>query len=84
MPYTNMILALTTDLLANGSFNHLKDDELSNLHYVLLKLHEGASPEHQQLLLTLWNNADGSQVPQALLYKCNMLLLGFGRTPIEG
>lgn len=84
MQNANSILALTTDLLANGSFNHLKDDELSALHHVLLKLRGSASHIHQQLLLTFWNNADATQVPQALLHRCNMVLMGCGRMPIEG
>jgi hypothetical protein len=79
----NMVLSLTTDLLANGSFNHLKDDEISALHHIILKLQGSLSAMQQNLLLTFWNNADVYSIPPALLYRCNMTLLQFGRPPIE-
>jgi hypothetical protein len=83
MQHSNPILTLTTDLLANGAFNHLKDAEISALHHLLLRLQEPLSTIQQNLLLTFWNNADAANVPPALLYRCNTILQQRGRNPIE-
>ena len=79
----NPILSLTIDLLANGGFNHLKDDEISALHHLILRLQEPLTHIQQNLLLTFWNNADAANLPAALLYRCNAVLQQRGRNPIE-
>jgi hypothetical protein len=83
MQQHNTILSLTTDLLANGAFNHLKDDKISALHHLILRLQEPLSSIQQNLLLTFWNNADATNLPAALLYRCNAVLQQCGRNPIE-
>jgi hypothetical protein len=83
MQHNKTILSLTTDLLANGGFNHLKDEEISALHHLILRLQEPLSIVQQNLLLTFWNNADAANIPPALLYRCNAVLQQRGLNPIE-
>ena len=83
MQHNKTILSLTIDLLANGGFNHLKDEEISALHHLILRLQEPLSIIQQNLLLTFWNNADAANIPPALLYRCNSVLQQRGRNPIE-
>ena len=82
MLYSNTILSLTSDLLANGGFSHLKDDQISALHHLILRLKEPLSTIQQNLLLTFWNNADAANLPAALLYRCNTVLYQHGRNLI--
>ena len=83
MQHSKTILSLTTDLLANGGFSHLKDDQISALHHLILRLKEPLSMVQQNLLLTFWNNADAANLPPALLYRCNTVLHQHGRNPIS-
>ncbi|MEI8058720.1 MAG: hypothetical protein WCG67_01080 [Ferruginibacter sp.] len=83
MQQSKAILMLTNDLLANGGFSHLKDEEISALHHLLLRLQEPLSNIQQNLLLTFWSNADASNIPAALLYRCNAILQQRGCNPIE-
>ena len=83
MQHNKTILSLTIDLLANGGFNHLKDEEISALHHLILRLQEPLTIIQQKLLLTFWNNADAANIPPALLYRCNAVLQQMGRSPIE-
>lgn len=82
MQHQHTVLSLTTDLLAHGGFNHLKDDEISALHHLILRLQEPLTTIQQNLLLTFWNNADAANIPPALLYRCNAMLQQCGRNPI--
>lgn len=77
------ILSLTIDLLANNAFNHLKDEEISALHHLILKLQEPLTTIQQNLLLTFWNYACTSNLPAPLLYRCNTVLQQLGRSPLE-
>ncbi|MBK7434307.1 MAG: hypothetical protein IPI66_10635 [Chitinophagaceae bacterium] len=77
------ILPLTIDLLAGGAFSHLKDEEISSLHRLIMKMKEPLSPLQASLLLTFWNHADAVQIPASLLYRCNTVLQQLGRNPIE-
>ena len=77
------VLSLTIDLLANNAFNHLKDEEISALHHLILKLQEPLTPMQQNLLLTFWNHAYTGDLPAALLYRCNSVLHQLGRTPLQ-
>ena len=40
MLQSKTVLSLTIDLLANNAFNHLKDEEISALHHLILKLQD--------------------------------------------
>jgi hypothetical protein len=84
------ILSLTIDLLAHNAFNHLKDEEISALHHLILKLQEPLTSKQQNLpcrqaglLLTFWNHAYTGDLPAALLYRCNTMLQQLGRNPLE-
>ena len=77
------ILSLTVDLLANDAFNHLRDDEISALHFLILKLKEPLTPIQQNLLLTFWNHAYTGNLPAPLLHRCNTILQQLGRSPME-
>ena len=90
MLQSKTVLSLTIDLLANNAFNHLKDEEISALHHLILKLQEPLTPIQQNLpgrqtslLLTFWNHAYTGDLPAALLYRCNTMLQQLGRSPLE-
>jgi hypothetical protein len=83
MQQSKTVLSLTTDLLAHGGFNHLKDEEITALHHLILRLQEPLTTIQQNLLLTFWNSADAANLPAALLYRCNAVLQQHGRNPIE-
>jgi len=83
MQQSKTILGLTTDLLANGAFNHLNDEKITALHHLILRLQEPLSVIQQNLLLTFWNSADAANLPSSLLHRCNTMLQQFGRNPIE-
>jgi hypothetical protein len=68
----NTVLSLTCDLQAHNAFNHLRDDEISELHHLILKMKDPLTTIQQNLLLTFWYHADTSVLPPALLYRCNM------------
>lgn len=77
------ILSLTIDLLANNAFNHLKDEEISALHHLILKMQEPLTTIQQNLLLTFWNHAYTGDLPAALLHRCNTVLQQLGLNPLE-
>ena len=77
------ILSLTTDLLAHNAFNHLKDEEISALHHLILKMKEPLTSIQQNLLLTFWNHAYTGDLPASLLHRCNTVLQQLGRNPLE-
>lgn len=90
MLQSKTVLSLTMDLLAHNAFNHLRDDEISALHHLILKLTEPLTPIQQNLpvrqaglLLTFWNHACTAGVPAPLLHRCNTVLMQLGRRPME-
>ncbi len=83
MLQSNTVLSLTMDLLAHKAFNHLRDEDLSALHRLILKLTEPLTPIQQNLLLTFWNHASAAELPAPLLHRCNSILIQFGRRPLE-
>ncbi len=83
MEKSKTILALTIDLLANGAFNHLQDDDITAMHHLLLRLNEPLTTVQQNLLLTFWNHAAITNIPFPLLYRCNTILQQLGRSPLE-
>jgi hypothetical protein len=68
------IHSLTSDLLENNAFNHLREDEVSALQHLLGRLKEPLSAIQQSLLLTFWKHASTTNVPPALLGQCNKVL----------
>lgn len=83
MLQSKTVLSLTMDLLAHNAFNHLRDDEISALHHLILKLTEPLTPIQQNLLLTFWNHACTTGLPAPLLHRCNSILMQLGRNPME-
>ena len=83
MQRSDTILSLTIDLLASNAFNHLRDDEISSLHHLILKLTEPLTPIQQNLLLTFWNYACTAGLSPSLLHRCNTILQQLGRSPME-
>jgi hypothetical protein len=83
MLQSKTVLSLTIDLLANNAFNHLKDEEISAMHHLILKLQEPLTTVQQNLLLTFWNHTYTGDLPAALLYRCNILLQQLDRSPLE-
>ena len=63
MLQSKTVLSLTIDLLANNAFNHLKDEKISALHHLILKLTEPLTTIQQNLLLTFWNHAYTGDLP---------------------
>jgi hypothetical protein len=83
MLQSKTVLSLTIDLLAHNAFNHLKDEEISALHHLILKLQEPLTTIQQNLLLTFWNHAYTGDLPAGLLHRCNTVLYQLGRSPLE-
>lgn len=83
MLQSKTVLSLTIDLLAHNAFNHLKDEDISALHHLILKLQEPLTPIQQNLLLAFWNHAYTGDLPAALLHRCNTILQQLGHGPLE-
>ena len=83
MDKSNTIVSLTTDLLANGAFSHLYDNEITNLDHLLMRLTDPPTILYQDQLLNFWYRADIAEIPAVLVYQCNSLLQQFGRVPME-
>jgi len=83
MLQSKTVLSLTIDLLAHNAFNHLKDEDISALHHLILKLQEPLTPIQQSLLLAFWNHAYTGDLPAALLHRCNTVLQQLGQGPLE-
>ncbi len=83
MLQSKTVLSLTIDLLANNAFNHLRDEDISALHHLILKLQEPLTPLQQSLLLAFWNHAYTGDLSAALLHRCNTVLQQLGHGPLE-
>ena len=83
MLQSKTVLSLTIDLLANNAFNHLRDEDISALHHLILKLQEPLTPIQQSLLLAFWNHAYTGDLSAALLHRCNTVLQQLGHGPLE-
>ncbi len=73
MLQSKKVLSLTIDPLANNAFDHVKDEEISALHHLIVKLQEPLTtlqqnlPDRQAfLLLTFWNHANTGDLPAPL------------------
>ncbi len=84
MIMTNTMVDLTRELLNNGVFNHLPDDEISRLHWMIM---QGAREDKLSLspLLSYWYRGDyyspGSS--PRLLQQCNEFLQRVGQPMID-
>ena len=83
MQQRNPVLSFTIDQLANNALNHLKDEDVSALHHLILKLTEPLTRVQENLLLTFWNHACTASLPSSLLHRCNTILQQLGRNPME-
>lgn len=83
MTQNKTILSLTMDLLANNAFSHLRDDEISSLHHLILKVQQPVAAVQQGLLLNFWHFASTVNIPAQLLYNCNIALQQLGQKPLD-
>jgi hypothetical protein len=75
---------LTRELLSNGVFNHLPDDEIGRLHWIILQGQRGEELPLQPLL-TYWYRGDyySSNASPRLLQQCNEYLQRMGQPLID-
>ena len=81
---TNTTLVdLTRELLSSGVFNHLPDDEIGRLHWMILQGQDETVP--LQPLLTYWYRGDyySSNASPRLLQQCNEYLQRMGQPMID-
>ncbi len=76
---------LTRELLSCGVFNHLPDNEVSRLHWLILGDQTRCTSTSLQALLGYWYKGDyyASNISPKLLQQCNELLQSLRRPPIE-
>ena len=75
---------LTRELLSSGVFNHLPDDEIGRLHWIILQGQRGEEMPLQPLL-TYWYRGDyyTSNASPRLLQQCNEYLQRMGQPLID-
>ncbi|HEV3324971.1 MAG TPA: hypothetical protein VG052_05180 [Puia sp.] len=75
---------LTRELLSSGVFNHLPDDEIGRLHWIILQGQRGEEMPLQPLL-TYWYRGDyySSNASPRLLQQCNECLQRMGQPLID-
>jgi hypothetical protein len=78
------LVDLTRELLSGGVFNHLPDNEIARLHWIILQ----GQREDQvsvQPLLSYWYRGDyySSNASPRLLQQCNEYLQRMGQPPID-
>jgi hypothetical protein len=78
------LVDLTRELLSGGVFNHLPDNEIARLHWMILQ----GQREHQvpvQPLLSYWYRGDyySSNASPRLLQQCNEYLQRMGQPLID-
>ena len=80
-PFTD----LTRELLSMGVFNHLPDNEVSRLHWIILQDQRSPGGEMMSSLLPFWYRGDyySSNIPPRLLQRCNEFLQGLGQPLID-
>jgi hypothetical protein len=82
---TNTTLVdLTRELLSSGVFNHLPDDEIGRLHWMILQGQQDETVPLQPLL-TYWYRGDyySSNASPRLLQQCNEYLQRMGQPMID-
>ena len=80
----NALVDLTRELLGSGVFNHLPDNEISRLHWMIMQ----GQQEDQiplQPLFSYWYRGDfySSKVSPLLLQQCNEYLQRMGQPLID-
>ena len=78
------LVDLTRELLSGGVFNHLPDNEIARLHWMILQgQREGQVPV--QPLLSYWYRGDyySSNASPRLLQQCNECLQRMGQPPTD-
>lgn len=79
----SLLIDLTRELLASGVFNHLPDNEIARLRWLL----QGGQEEGilVKSLFSYWYRGDyyTSQCPPYLLQQCNGYLLRMGKPLID-
>jgi hypothetical protein len=84
MLMTPTLVDLTRDLLNSGVFNHLPDDEIGRLHWMIL---QGQSDAQLPLapLFSYWYRGDyySSNASPHLLQQCNEYLQRMGQPLID-
>lgn len=80
----NSLIDLTRELLSSGVFNHLPDNEIGRLHWIIL---QGQRDEEVSLqpLLSYWYRGDyySSTASSRLLQQCNEYLQRMGQPMID-
>ena len=80
----NALVDLTRELLSSGVFNHLPDDEIARLHWMIL---QGQSEDEMSLqaLFSYWYRGDyySSNASPRLLQQCNEYLQRMGQPLID-
>lgn len=80
----HQLVHLTRDLLNSGVFNHLPDDEIGRLHWMIL---QGQHDEHLPLqpLFSYWYRGEyySSNASPHLLQQCNEYLQRMGQPLID-
>lgn len=80
----NTLVDLTRELLSCGVFNHLPDNEIARLHWMIMQ----GQREHQlplQPLLSYWYRGDfySSNASPRLLQQCNEYLQRMGQPLLD-
>ncbi len=81
---TNPLIDLTRELLSCGVLNHLPDNEITRLHWIILQgQREGQLP--LQPLFSYWYRGDyySSNASPRLLQQCNECLQRMGQPLID-
>jgi hypothetical protein len=75
---------LTRDMLNSGVFNHLPDNEIARLHWMILRVQRDEDLPLQPLL-TYWYRGDyyASNASPRLLHQCNEGLQRIGQPLID-
>lgn len=83
MNISSQLLSHTRHLLQNGIFNHLSDQKISTLHYMILSANKRV--QDQQTIFNLWREGDYASnfVNMQLLQQTNYLLQMHGQRMIE-
>jgi len=81
----NRIIGITGELLSNGIFNHLPDEELYELHRLLLKDKQATVLQLMDKLTSYWYKGAFfyTDVSPRLIQECNEYLQRMGKPMIE-
>jgi hypothetical protein len=79
------IVDLTRELLNCGVFSHLPDNDLSQLHWIILKDGTPETLTSRDELVGFWYRGDyySSNIHPRLLQRCNEFLQRLGRPMID-